>query len=346
MSSRSLLNKEFSITAKLLTETLGYTGNGKTGKWLASSGGTEACESACKLSRKWGYKQKGVPENQANILMATNCFWGRSITAISGCSDKLRQKQFGPFTPGFPLVPFNDLPAIEEYLKNDPNCVAVFLEPIQGEGGGIVPELGYLKKVKALCKKYNVLLVTDEVQTGLCRTGKMMAYDHDLEGDLPDITTLGKALSGAVTPVSGIVASTELMDNFEVGEHGSTFQGNPLGMVVAKAALEVLVEENLAENSAKMGKLMGDGFKGFNSPMVKDVRGRGLMQYLEIRDDLKVNGHDLGDILYRNGVLTKAGQNYNLRFTPPLVVNEDETMEIVDIVGKSLKQLEELNDSR
>lgn len=279
--------------------------------------------------------------------MAKNCFWGRSITAISGCDDAARQKQFGPFTPGFPLVPYDDVPAIDEYLANDPNCVAVFLEPIQGEGCGVVPTLGYLKEVKKVCKKHDVLLVTDEVQTGLCRTGKMMAYQHDLGDDeRPDITTLGKALSGAVTPVSGIVASAELMNNFEAGEHGSTFQGNPLGCAVAKAALEVLVEEELADNSAKQGKIMADGFRAINSPMVKDIRGRGLMQYIEIRDDLNINGNDFSDILYRNGLLTKAGRNYTLRFTPPLILKEEETLEIVDIVAKSLKQLEELNDQR
>ena len=248
MTSRSLWNKEYGETAEYLVKLLGYEG-----KYLASSSGVEACESAVKLARKWGYKVKGVPKDKANILMFNKCFWGRSVTAISGSDDPLRQKQFGPFTPGFPLVDYDDVQAVEDYLKSDPHCVAVYLEPIQAEAGMFLPSDGYLKKLYDLCKKYNVLLVTDEVQTGLARSGKLMCYEYDL-GDLrPDITTLGKALSGGVAPVSGIVAHREIMDCFEPGEHGSTFQGNPLGMVVAKASLEVIVEDGLVENSFNMG---------------------------------------------------------------------------------------------
>jgi len=214
-----------------LCELLGYD------KFLPSSTGVEACESACKLARRWGYVVKGVEHDKASIVMANGCFWGRSITASGGCDDPQRYNNFGPFTPGFPLVPYDDVDAIETYFKSDPNCVGIMLEPIQGEGGVIIPQEGYLKKVKALCEKYNVLLICDEVQTGLGRTGKLMGYMWDLGEDKPDIVTLGKAISGGVTPVSGILASNEVMNTIKPGDHGSTYGGNPLGMAVAHAAV-------------------------------------------------------------------------------------------------------------
>jgi len=211
--------------SKQLCDLLGYE------KFLPSSTGVEACESACKLARRWGYVVKGVEHDKASIVMANGCFWGRSITASGGCDDPSRYNNFGPFTPGFPLVDYNNLPQLEAYFKSDPNCCAVMFEPIQGEGGVIIPDEGYLKGVRALCDKYNVLLITDEVQTGLGRTGKLMGYDWD--GIKPDIVTLGKAISGGVTPVSGIVSQAAVMDTIKPGDHGSTYGGNPLGMAVA-----------------------------------------------------------------------------------------------------------------
>ena len=211
--------------SKQLCDLLGYE------KFLPSSTGVEACESACKLARRWGYVVKGVEHDKASIVMAKGCFWGRSITASGGCDDPSRYDNFGPFTPGFPLVDYNNLPQLEAYFKSDPNCCAVMLEPIQGEGGVIIPDEAYLKGVRALCDKYNVLMITDEVQTGLGRTGKLMGYDWD--GIKPDIVTLGKAISGGVTPVSGIVSQAAIMDTIKAGDHGSTYGGNPLGMAVA-----------------------------------------------------------------------------------------------------------------
>lgn len=225
--------------------------------FLPSSTGVEACESAVKVARKWGYLVKGVESGQANVLMASRCFWGRSITACSGSDDPKRYTNFGPMTPGFPLVPYNDPEAIEAYVKRDPNCVAVMLEPIQGEGGVVIPEPGYLRKVKEICERHNVLLITDEVQTGMGRTGKLMCYEHDLDKNVrPDICTVGKAISGGITPVSGILANREVMTVIGRGEHGSTYGGNPLGMAIAKAAVKAVVEEDMVGNSARLGAVL------------------------------------------------------------------------------------------
>lgn len=230
-TSRAFLNTEMPEFAEQICTLLGYD------KFLPSSSGVEACESACKLARRWGYVVKGVEHDKASIIMANNNFWGRSITASGGCDDPTRYTNFGPFTPGFPLAPYDDVDAIERALQADPNCCAVFLEPIQGEGGVIIPQDGYLAKVKALCKKYNVLLVSDEVQCGFGRTGKLMGYEHDMPGDKPDIMTVAKSISGGVTPVSGIVADDHIMNLIKPGEHGSTYGGNALGMAVAKVAV-------------------------------------------------------------------------------------------------------------
>lgn len=244
------------------------------------------------------------------------------------------------------MVDFNDEIALEEYLKKDPNCVAVFLEPIQAEGGTNMPKPGYLKKVYDLCKKYNCLLIFDEVQTGLARSGKLMCYEYDL-GDLkPDIVCLAKALSGGFYPVSGIVAKKDVIECLEVGTHGSTFQGTPLGMAIAKAALEVIVEEKLAENAYNMGELWQAGLESIDSPMVDNVRGRGLIRTVTIRDDLRVNGHDFCRMLLNHKFITKATRDYHCRFTPPLVYTKDEIHSVVEIYRKALKDLEKLNDSR
>lgn len=240
--------------------------------------------------------------------MAKSNFWGRSIAAISGCNDPVRYTNFGPFAPGFPLVEFDDVDAIEDYLKKDPNCVAVMLEPVQGEGGVRVPKTkNYLLKVKQLCEKYNVLLITDEVQTGLGRTGKLMGWMHDL-GDIvrPDICTLGKAISGGITATSGIVANKEIMDVIGPGEHGSTYGGNPLSMATAHAAVKCLIEEGMPENAAKMGELFANNLRSMNHPLIKEVRNRGLLCGMEFHEGLKLNAQEYCNLLMKQGLVTKA----------------------------------------
>lgn len=317
-------------TCEYLTNLLGFD------KFLPSSSGVEACESACKLARRWGYVVKGVEQDKASILMANGCFWGRSITAASGSNDPIRTTNFGPFTPGFPLVNYNDVNAIQEYLEHDKNCVAVMLEPIQGEAGVIVPDKGYLKKVKDLCKKYNCLLITDEVQTGLGRTGKLMDYEWDLGEEKPDIVTLGKALSGGVTPVSGILANADIMDTINPGEHGSTFGGNSLGMAVAKAAVQAIVEEGMVENSLKMGTMLKSELEAINSPHIKELRGRGLLIAMQLNED---KGFMLENLLRQSGILTKPSNAKVIKFTPPLVITEAQVEESVNIFKKCLNDL-------
>ena len=252
LTSRSLLNAVLPETAEAICKFTGYD------KFLACSSGVEACEAAVKVARRWGYVVKGVPDGQANILKMNGVFWGRSITASGANSDPLRSRLFGPFTPGFSLVDYNNVDAIEQHLKTTPNCVAVMLEPIQGEGGMVVPDDGYLAKVRALCDKYNVLMVCDEVQSGMGRTGKALCSQWDLEGlnTKPDITTLGKGISGGVSPVSGIVADDKVMGVIGFGDHGSTFGGNPFSMAIAKAVLDIYEEENLVGNSLAVGSYM------------------------------------------------------------------------------------------
>lgn len=301
----------------------------------------EACESACKLARRWGYVVKGVEKDKASVLMMNGCFWGRSIAACSGSDDFIRYNNFGPMCPGFPLVNFNDVDAIEAYFKADPNCVAVMIEPIQGEGGVVVPQQGYLRKVKDLCTKYNVLLITDEVQTGLGRTGKLMAYMHDLGDDVrPDICTLGKAISGGVSPVSGIVANNEIMDCIKPGDHGSTYGGNPLGMAIAKAAVQAIVDEDMTGNSVRMGAILEQNLRSMKSSTVKEVRARGLFQAVEFHHDLKKDGNDFAKILMKNGLVTKATHKYVIRYAPALVINEEEVHMASDIIEKSLREFE------
>lgn len=261
-----------------LCDLLGYD------KFLPSSTGVEADESACKVARRWGYVVKGVEADKASILFPNGNFWGRSITASGACDDPQRYTNFGPFTPGFPLVNYNDADAVEAHLKIDPNCVAICLEPIQGEGGVIIPDNGYFKRVRQLCDQYNVLLIVDEVQTGLGRTGKLMG--HYWDDVRPDIVTLGKAVSGGVTPVSGIVADDAVMDTIKPGDHGSTYGGNPLGMAVARVAVQTIVEEGMVENSMAMGDLFAAKLRAIDSPVVEDIRSRGLFCGMEFNHDL------------------------------------------------------------
>ena len=280
------------------------------------------------------------------ILFPRNNFWGRSITASGACDDPMRYNQFGPFTAGFDLYDYDDPNDLENHLKANPNICAVFLEPIQGEGGIIVPKKGYLKKVRELCTKYNVLMCADEVQTGFGRTGFMMACD--VENVKPDILCMGKSMSGGMYPVSGCMANDNVIKNIGPGDHGSTYGGNPLGMAIAHAAVKTLVEEGMIENSAKMGKLFISELKKIKSPLIKEVRGRGLFVGIEVakKQEIKVDGNDLAKMFFKHGLLTKATHDQTVRLTPALVMTDSEVMDAVSIYDKALQDLTKLNEGR
>ena len=331
LTSRAFYNNLLGEYAKFITEYFGYD------KVLPMNTGVEAAETAVKLARRWGYVNKGIPENTAVILFAENNFWGRTLAAISASSDPLSYKNFGPYMPGFELVAYNDLAALEKALQN-PAVAAFMVEPIQGEAGVVVPDEGYLSKVKLLCEEYNVLLIADEIQTGLCRTGKMLACDHD--NVRPDILVLGKALSGGVLPVSAVLADDEIMLNIKPGEHGSTYGGNPLACKVAMAALTVLKEESMAENAEAMGKLLRTRLAELQSPFIKLIRGKGLLNAIVIEHTNKDAAWELCMELMRNGLLAKPTHGDKIRLAPPLNITAVHIEECVQIISKSLKVLE------
>jgi ornithine--oxo-acid transaminase len=333
-------NDQLGQFAEYLCNLLGYD------KFLPSSSGVEACESACKVARRWGYEVKNVRDNEAQIVMARNNFWGRSITASGACDDPSRFKHFGPFTPGFPLVPYGDIQALENYLKFDQNVVAVMFEPIQGEGGIIIPPEGYFKQVKQVCQKYNVLMIADEVQTGFGRTGVLMGSQHDMKDCKPDIMTVAKSVSGGVTPVSGIVCDNHIMEVITPGTHGSTYGGNPLGMAVAKRAVEVLVEEKMVENSKEMGEYLIERMRQLKSPLIKEVRGRGLFVGLEFKRGLEISANDIANNLLNHGLITKATHEMTLRMSPPLTVNKKQIDEGLEILKQAIGELETLSKER
>lgn len=295
LCSRSLNQNVLPKTAEYLCNMFGYD------KLLPQSSGVEAVETCVKVARRWGYAKKGVPDGHANILNMLNSFWGRSVTACGNSGVYDRGHQFGPHTPGFAHVEYNNVNAIEDHLKKTPNCVAVMMEPLQGEGGIIVPSPGFLADVRRLCDKYNVLMICDEVQSGIGRTGHLLAQMEDLApiGRQADLTAVGKSLSGGFLPISATFGTKEVMGTLMEGEHGSTFGGNPLAMAVARASMEVINEENLVENSQKMGEIFRANFRKIQSStnLIRDVRGRGLMNCIEIERDSKVNGHDFCNIL-------------------------------------------------
>ncbi len=284
--------------------------------------GVEGGETAVKLARRWGYVVKGIPDNQAKIIFAEGNFWGRTLAAISSSTDPDCKKGFGPYMPGFELVPYNNLEALEAAVK-DPNVAAFMVEPIQGEAGVVVPDEGYLRKAHEICKENNVLLICDEVQTGLGRTGKMLASDH--ENVKPDILILGKALSGGVLPVSAVLARDEIMLTIKPGEHGSTYGGNPLACKVAIAALEVLKEENLAENAENLGHLFRSGLEKIakKTDVITTVRGKGLLNAIVIKPTAEgLTAWDVCVALKDNGLLAKPTHGDIIRFAPPLVIDE------------------------
>jgi ornithine--oxo-acid transaminase len=329
LTSRAFHSNLLGEYAKFITGYFGYD------KVLPMNTGVEGGETAIKLARRWGYVKKRIAENQAKIVFAEGNFWGRTLAAISSSTDPSSYKAFGPYMPGFELVPYNDLVSLEKAFQ-DKNVAAFMVEPIQGEAGVVVPDEGYLKGVRALCDEYNVLLIADEIQTGLCRTGKMLACDH--ENVRPDILILGKALSGGVMPVSAVLADDEIMMNIKPGEHGSTYGGNPLACAVATEALKVLKEEKMAENAEAMGKLLRSELEDLRSPFIKTIRGKGLLNAIVIEGTNKEAAWELCLELKENGLLAKPTHGDKIRFAPPLVITKEQIKECAGIIGKSLEK--------
>lgn len=333
LTSRAFFNSVLGEYEEYITKYFGYD------KVLPMNTGAEGDETALKLCRKWGYKVKGIPENQAKIIVCDENFHGRTISIVSMSSDPDARADYGPFTPGFVSIPYNDLDALERELK-DANVAGFLVEPIQGEAGVNVPSEGYLKKAAELCKKHNVLFIADEVQTGIARTGKLLAVDH--EGVRPDILILGKALSGGVYPVSAVLADDEVMLTIKPGEHGSTFGGNPVAAKVAIAALDVVKEEKLAENAEKMGKIFRAEFEKIQetSDMIELVRGKGLLNAVVIRNKPGKTAWDVCVAMKENGVLAKPTHGNIIRFAPPLIINEEQLREAMEIIKNTFKEFE------
>jgi ornithine--oxo-acid transaminase len=330
LTSRAFHNNLLGEYEAYITKYFGYD------KVLPMNTGVEGGETAIKLARRWGYNIKGIAENQAKIIFAEGNFWGRTLAAISSSTDPSSFKGFGPYMPGFGLVPYNDLVALEKELK-DANVAAFMVEPIQGEAGVVLPDDGYLKGVRALCTKYNVLFIADEIQTGLARTGKMLACDH--EEVRPDILILGKALSGGTLPISAVLADDIVMMQIKPGEHGSTYGGNPLACAVAIKSLEVLKSEKMAENAEAMGKLLRSELEKLNSPLIKLVRGRGLLNAIVINHKDPEVSWELCLHLRDLGLLAKPTHGDKIRFAPPLIITEDQIKEAVSIIGTALNRL-------
>lgn len=327
LTSRAFHNDVLGKYEEFVTKLFGYD------KVLPMNTGVEGGETANKLARKWGYMKKGIEKNKARIIFAKGNFWGRTLAAISSSDDPSSYEGFGPFMPGYDLIPYNDLEALETELK-DFNVCAFMVEPIQGEAGVVVPDEGYLQGVRKLCDKYNVLFIADEVQTGIARTGKMLACDY--EDARPDLLILGKAISGGVFPVSAVLADDEIMLCIQPGEHGSTFGGNPLACNVAQAALEVVLDENLAENAYRLGEILRSELENFENDMITLVRGKGLLNAIVIKPK---NGKEAWDVCLKlrdNGLLAKPTHGDIIRFAPPLVITEEQLMECIAIIKKTI----------
>ncbi len=331
LTSRAFYNDVLGVYEKYITEYFGYD------KVLPMNTGAEADETAIKLCRKWGYEKKGIPENQAKIVCCEDNFHGRTVTIVSMSTDPEAYGGFGPFTPGFVKIPYNDLEALERELS-DPNVAGFMVEPIQGEAGVYVPEDGYLKAAYDLCKKHNVLFIGDEVQTGIARTGKLLACDH--EGVRPDILILGKALSGGVIPVSAVLADDDIMLVIKPGEHGSTFGGFPMAGRVAMAALEVVKEENLAEKAESLGKIFREEIEKIDSELIELVRGKGLLNAVIIKPKNGVEAWDVCVKMAELGVLAKPTHGHIIRFAPPLVISEEELRDAVARIKEAILSFE------
>jgi ornithine--oxo-acid transaminase len=330
LTSRAFHNDVLGVFEKYITDYFAYD------RVLPMNTGVEGGETAVKLCRKWGYEVKGIPDSQARILFAEGNFWGRTLAAISTSSDPVSRRHFGPYMPGFDVIPYNDVGALEAAL-DDPNVAGFMVEPIQGEAGVVVPDEGYLSQCYEMCRAHNVLFIADEIQTGIGRTGRLLCCDH--EGFRPDILILGKALSGGVLPVSAVLTSDEVMLTLRPGEHGSTFGGNPLACAVAQAALEVVAQERLAENAMEMGEIFRMRMQELAeiSPLVKKVRGKGLLNAIVINDD--PNSDTAWNIclsLKERGLLAKPTHGNIIRFAPPLIITEEQVNTCGDIIEQTI----------
>ena len=328
LPSRAFHNDLLGEYTEFITQYFGYD------KVLPMNTGAEAVETAIKLCRKWAYKVKGIEENEAEIIVVKNNFHGRTTTIVSFSTEEGSKKGFGPFTPGFRIIDYNDLNALKEAAKNK-NVAGFLVEPVQGEAGVIVPDEGYLSGAYEICKRNNILFIADEIQSGLGRTGKLLACDF--EDVRPDVLILGKALSGGVYPVSAVLADDEIMLTIEPGQHGSTYGGNPIACKVTMAALEVLRDEQLAENSYRLGKILGKELRSIKSDMIELVRGKGLFYAIVIKPK---NGKTAWDVCLKlkdNGLLAKPTHDHIIRFAPPLVITEKQLMDCIGIIRKTIE---------
>lgn len=333
LTSRAFYNNKLGRFEQYVTNTFGFD------KLLPMNTGAEAVETALKICRRWAYQKKGIPENRAQIIVCQNNFHGRTTTIISFSSDSGSREHFGPYTEGFISIAYDDVKALEAALENNPHVAGFLVEPIQGEAGVYVPSEGYLKAAKALCEKHNVLFIADEIQTGIARTGKMLAVDH--EDVQPDILILGKALSGGAYPISAVLANDTIMEVITPGSHGSTFGGNPIAAEVGIAALEVVKEENLAQNALELGKLFREELDAFISTCdwVVKVRGKGLLNAIVINDtEESSTAWDICMALKENGLLAKPTHGNIIRFAPPLVITREQLLECVAIIIKTLRE--------
>ncbi|MCF8051022.1 MAG: ornithine--oxo-acid transaminase [Desulfobacterales bacterium] len=325
LTSRAFRNDQLGPFYKELCEIT------RSHKVLPMNSGAEAVETVIKAVRKWGYTVKGVPDDQAEIIVCADNFHGRTITIVGFSTEESSRRGFGPFTPGFPVIPFGDIEALEAAIT--PNTVGFLVEPIQGEAGVVIPPEGYLKKAKAVCEEHNVVLILDEIQTGLGRTGKLLAEEH--EGIEADLTLIGKALSGGFYPISAVLSNKEVLGVLRPGEHGSTFGGNPLACAVARAAMKVLVEENLIENAEKMGAYFMEGLKTLDNPMIREIRGKGLMIGVELSPDAG-GARAYCERLMAEGLLCKETHENTIRFAPPLVITQEEVDWALERIRKVL----------
>ncbi len=333
LTSRAFFNNKLGEAEKFITEFFGYE------MMLPMNTGAEGVETALKIARRWGYVKKGIPDGEALIVTAEGNFHGRTITIISFSTDPDCRQAFGPYTPGFEQVPYNDTEALSKLFEEKGDKIAAFLvEPIQGEAGVNVPDDGYLKKAHELCKKHNILLIADEIQTGIARTGKLLCQEHD--GVKADMVILGKALSGGVLPVSAVLSSKEIMLTIKPGEHGSTYGGNPLACEVAVAALKVIEDEKMTERAEELGKRFREGLKNISSPFIKLVRGRGLLNAVIIEPQGDKEAWDVCVQLKENGILAKPTHRHIIRFAPPLVITEEEIDKALSIIELTFREME------
>lgn len=333
LTSRAFFNDTLGPYEEFIHNYFGYD------KVLPMNTGAEGVETALKLARKWGYLKKSIPENEAIIVACEGNFHGRTITIVSISTDPDARDDYGPYTPGIEVIPYNDSAALSTFLEEKGDKVAGFLvEPIQGEAGVFVPDDGYLKECYDLCKKHNVLFIADEVQTGIARTGKLLCCEH--ENVRPDIVILGKAISGGVLPVSAVLADDDIMLTIQPGQHGSTFGGFPLACKVATAALEVVKDENLVDRAEHLGKIFRDEMLKIDSPFIKDVRGKGLLNAIVIEPHNGKEAWDVCLVMAENGLLAKPTHGHIIRFAPPLIISEDELREAIGIIAMSVKSLE------